>query len=697
MTNFKKSLLSATLLGLAVLGMAVRGQAQVTPSQDAYTNSVSPTLNFGTSATLGVVNSAASIQSAFIQFDLSSIPAGYTSSNIAKATLKLYVNSVTTAGSFNVDFVNGSWTEETITGNVAPALGSTLLSSVPLTGANVHDYVLLDVTPAVGDWLNGTQPNDGIALVANSPLSVTFDSKENVGQSHPAELDIVFSGGVGTVTSVGTGAGLTGGPSTSSGTLSVATGGVTNTMLLHPSIRVTANAPLTGGGVVALGGTASVGLQSCAANQILQIVSGIWTCANLSGGGTITGVTAGTDLTGGGTSGTVTINLNTAALQAANDTRYAQLGAADTFSRPIIISTAGGTAIQATGANFGVRGSSSLPGAGIYGNTTLSGVNVFGVEGESTNATAVQGIEHGSGSGVVGDSITGTGVYGYSNKGTGIFGATSATGGSVNGVQGQSFNATAVRGDDGGGGSGVVGTSVSARGVVGSGTSAGVYGITTATGGSVNGVQGASTNATAVRGDDGGGGSGVVGTSVGGTGIYGITAATGGSANGVQGASTNATAVRGDDAGGGSGVVGTSASGIGVYGAASNGGFGFVTPSNVQQARGMGGWVKAMAVVDPLAQGGIAIIRCYNSQASGTTIWTPPCGISITHLGLGDNLFDFGFQVNDRFLLLTNLYADPTIHYVFCFSCTTVNQSEIHSYNTHLDASSDDAFSIFVF
>jgi hypothetical protein len=44
--------------------------------------------------------------------------------------------------------------------------------------------------------------------------------------------------------------------------------------------------------------------------------------------GTITGVTAGTDLTGGGTSGTVTVNLNTAA----TDARYSRLAAANTFT-----------------------------------------------------------------------------------------------------------------------------------------------------------------------------------------------------------------------------------------------------------------------------------------------------------------------------------------------------------------------------
>src|SRR5208282_1310031 len=147
----------------------------------------------------------------------------------------------------------------------------------------------IDITVALKAWLNHTQPNDGIALVGNSPLSASFDSKENVTTSHPAELDIVFAG-TGTITGITTasGSGLMGGGT--SGTLNLA---------------------LTG---------------ACSTNQVLQWNGSSWVCA--VGTGTITGVIAGTDLSGGGSSGNVTLNLNTAA----TDARYAQLAAANTFT-----------------------------------------------------------------------------------------------------------------------------------------------------------------------------------------------------------------------------------------------------------------------------------------------------------------------------------------------------------------------------
>jgi len=62
--------------------------------------------------------------------------------------------------------------------------------------------------------------------------------------------------GTGTVTSVAAGAGLNASPAnpiTSSGTFSIATGGVTNSMLVNSSITLNAGTGLSGGGGVALG------------------------------------------------------------------------------------------------------------------------------------------------------------------------------------------------------------------------------------------------------------------------------------------------------------------------------------------------------------------------------------------------------------------------------------------------------------
>jgi hypothetical protein len=181
---------SALLVFTFILGPSL-AHGQLTPSADAYTNTASPATNYGTAATLNVESAS---QTAYIRFDLSAIPAGYTGANVAQASLKLYVNAVSTAGSFNLNYVDGAWSESTITSNLLPAMGTTIASNVSLPKSIAHDYIVINITSALAGWLDGTQANDGIALVANSPLSCSFDSKENTGTSHSPELDIVFLG-----------------------------------------------------------------------------------------------------------------------------------------------------------------------------------------------------------------------------------------------------------------------------------------------------------------------------------------------------------------------------------------------------------------------------------------------------------------------------------------------------------------------
>jgi hypothetical protein len=377
--------------GLVVALLTIAAKAQITPSADSFTNTSDSTTNYGANVLLNV-NGATEIS--YIQFNLSSIPGGAT---VSQATLKLYVNAVTKAGSFNVDYVNGTWAESTITSSLAPALGSTIVSSVPITTASKNQYILINVTPAVVAWLNGSQANDGLALVANSTFNASFDSKENTTTSHPPELDIVFAGGSSGITGIttGTGSGLTGGGT--SGTL---------------------NLSLT---------------KTCAAKQVLEWSGTAWACATPTGTGTITAVTAGTDLTGGGTSGNVTLNLNTA--------KVPQLAAANTFVGNQTITgnltssgmvTAG--SVNATFANLSsflsinsaaaaplTSNTSNLNGTAILGTANTTAGEAWGVEGlTQSSGPAAFGVAGIAGSST-GDPI---GVYGQtdSSDGVGVFG-----------------------------------------------------------------------------------------------------------------------------------------------------------------------------------------------------------------------------------------------------------------------------------
>jgi len=91
---------------------------------------------------------------------LASIPG---SANVSQATLKLYVHTVTTAGSFNVDYVKRQLGGEHHHQQPLPVLGTTIAPSMPITAASKNQYILIDVTSALQAWLSGSQANDGIA------------------------------------------------------------------------------------------------------------------------------------------------------------------------------------------------------------------------------------------------------------------------------------------------------------------------------------------------------------------------------------------------------------------------------------------------------------------------------------------------------------------------------------------------------
>ena len=191
------------------------------------------------------------------------------------------------------------------------------------------------------------------------------------------------------------------------------------------------------------------------------------------------------------------------------------------------------------------------------------------------------------------------------------------------------------------------------------------------------GVTGLSASSAALTGTNTFSGYGVYGTSNSGTAIWGQSFGTGTTSTGVEGVTNSATAygVAGSNGGNGVGVFGTSVSGHGVYGSTGGAGSygvvgvnsatggsgvfgtapngdGFYTDSNVQQARTMGGWVKAMVYVNAMTPP-YSIVRCFNSTLAGLAATTPPCGINFTENQFGDWLLDFGFEVDDRFVSAT--------------------------------------------
>lgn len=133
--------------------------------------------NYGAAQVLNV--GGGGLYQTLIQFDLSTLPAGTTSANVSRATLVLFLRSVTASGTINVSTANASWTESAVNGNNAPTAGTTVASGV--STATAGSYIYVDATNAVKSWVTTPPSNNGFILTANDgTVSVAFDSKERV-------------------------------------------------------------------------------------------------------------------------------------------------------------------------------------------------------------------------------------------------------------------------------------------------------------------------------------------------------------------------------------------------------------------------------------------------------------------------------------------------------------------------------------
>ncbi|MGO9650406.1 MAG: hypothetical protein ACLPOO_20430 [Terriglobales bacterium] len=207
------------------------------------------------------------------------------------------------AGPYATTGSNNFTGDQNVTGNVA-ATGSISGAAATFTGLVTATGALLPASGTATATMGfDSQPLDAVASAYNRNTSqavnedfrwlaepVGNDSTAPTGRlgllfgeagAVPTEtgLSIISNGqiifaqgqtfpGAGTVSSVGSGAGLTGGPITGEGSLSIATGGVSNAMLTNSSLTVTAGTDLTGGGAVGLGGNTTLNLDTTKVPQL---------------------------------------------------------------------------------------------------------------------------------------------------------------------------------------------------------------------------------------------------------------------------------------------------------------------------------------------------------------------------------------------------------------------------------------------
>jgi trimeric autotransporter adhesin len=238
--------------------------------------------------------------------------------------------------------------------NLLVANGAAQSGTVNVNAAACLDQVaggtVTNVATAAGLTGGPITTTGTIGLAATNLLPTTACAANQVPQWNGSAWICAAAGGTGTVTNVGTGTGLTGGPVTTSGTIAADTTylqrRVSGTCAAGSSVRtinadgtvvcetddvgagtvtsVATGAGLTGGPISGSGtvSVANAGITAamlagngCASGQLLKWNGSAWACANdvdTSSGGTVTSITAGGGLTGGTITGSGTIAVDPA-------------------------------------------------------------------------------------------------------------------------------------------------------------------------------------------------------------------------------------------------------------------------------------------------------------------------------------------------------------------------------------------------
>jgi hypothetical protein len=160
--------------------------------EDSWIAEKRPDTNYGSDQELNIRLNPGNEQRAVFYYDLSAIPAG---SNIISATAYFWVTKQDNAP-VNVHRITDAWAESTVTwANTAADFDST--PDGAFTPSTRNQFVLVDVTALVQEWVDGASPNYGLMLIASGGNS-SYASREAAGSAHDPYLMVVLpSGGSG--------------------------------------------------------------------------------------------------------------------------------------------------------------------------------------------------------------------------------------------------------------------------------------------------------------------------------------------------------------------------------------------------------------------------------------------------------------------------------------------------------------------
>ena len=185
------------MFGCAAVALAVNATATIAPV--VADSTISPALapnSFGAvKAGSAPVMTVAWNSSALMRFDVNAVlPSGAVGLDVEKATLFVWIGTVTQDGEVIVHALRNWWDELAVTYHHAPALGAAG-AQVPVYSLMANGYLAIDVTAQVRAWIGDPSANYSLEIgpAAQAPPALTINSRES--GANPPFLDITLLNG----------------------------------------------------------------------------------------------------------------------------------------------------------------------------------------------------------------------------------------------------------------------------------------------------------------------------------------------------------------------------------------------------------------------------------------------------------------------------------------------------------------------
>lgn len=168
---------------LPCLGMA----AVIPVSEDTYVpvnNVINKTV--GKAATLRIAQGKA----ALLRFDIAGFSGLIPTSTVSSARLVFQVSAVAQPGNLTLHRITTEWSESPAGNRTPPAYDGEVLTLVPSNRVVQDQFLMLDVTDQVKEWLASPGTDFGLALVGVGNANCQIASKEGPTNGHAAWIEI---------------------------------------------------------------------------------------------------------------------------------------------------------------------------------------------------------------------------------------------------------------------------------------------------------------------------------------------------------------------------------------------------------------------------------------------------------------------------------------------------------------------------